>query len=124
MGRHRQSGQPGSASSNSDAIANPDAEANPNANAITHPPANALANATTHPVANPSAHPIAASNTIPAPYPVTLGLTNTGGPSGSRGGWRWRPALYRCAASRIGAGIRDRTHPAGRGDRGRFWGPG
>lgn len=129
MGRHRQSGQPGSASSNSDAIANPDAEANSNPNA------------TTHPVANPSAHPIADSNTIPAPYPVTLGLTNAGanrgavvdpsppadshGPdgspagatSGSRGDWRWRPAFYRCGASGIGSGTCDRAHPAGRQDR-------
>src|SRR6266853_4883019 len=98
MGRHRQSGQPGSASSNSDAIANPHAIANPNPNA------------TTYPATNPSAHPIAASNTITAPYPVTLGFTDppadghgpddspTGATSGSGRRWRWRAAFYRCGA--------------------------
>jgi hypothetical protein len=150
MGLHRDPGQPGSASSNPDAIANPDAEANPNPDAIANPDteANPDPNATTHSAADASAHPIAASNTIPAPYPVTLGLTNaganrgavvdpgppadshgpdgspTGATSGSQRRWRWGPAFYRCGASGISSSPRDRAHPAGRQDRGRFGRPG
>jgi len=116
MGRHRNPGQPGSASSNPDAIANPDTEANPNPNA------------TTYPAANASTQRIAASNTVADPGHAADGHGPDGCPAGATSGsqrrWRWRPACYRCGASGIGSGTRDRAHHAGRQDRGRFGGPG
>jgi hypothetical protein len=137
MGRHRHPRQPGSASSNSDAIANPDAEANPNADTEANPDsaANAIPNAT--------ANSIAASNATPVLYSVTLGLTNAnanpgalayGGPSadgldpdgspaaGSRR--RRRPAFYRRRAGGISSGTCDRALRAGRHGRSRFRRPG
>jgi hypothetical protein len=137
MGRHRLPRQPGSASSNSDAIANPDAEANPNADTEANP----NPDATTHPVANASAHPFAESNAIPVLYSLILGLTNAnpdalayGGPSAdgldpdgsstARSGRRQRPAFYRRRAGGISSGTCDRALRAGRHGRSRFRRPG
>jgi hypothetical protein len=135
MGGLGHPGQPSSASSNPDTVANGDTEANPDANASTDPAADAVADATAHPATNAEAHTIAASNTIPTPCPVTLSLTDADacppagshGPAGSassafgsRRRWRWRAAFYRSGACGISSGTRDRAEPTGRHDRGRF----
>ncbi len=139
MGEQRHPGQSGSPSSNPDTIAKPNAIANPDAEA----------NADTDTATNAVAHPIADSNTIPASYAVTHGLTNAGtnrstladpcpsagargkphgsptrATSGCRRPQRGRPAVYGRRAGWISSGGSDRAHPARHSYSGRLGNPG